>query len=113
MWRVRGWFDRAILGVGTHRGRRHAGALEVNDVVDFWRVEDVRRNERLLLRAEMKMPGKAWLEMTVTDLGNQRMLSVTPYYHTTNLFGRLYWYFFLPFHHSIFTGLIKQIEEKS
>jgi hypothetical protein len=113
MWRVRGLFDRVLLGVGTLRGRRHAGTLEVNDVVDFWRVEDVKSNERLLLRAEMKLPGKAWLEMTITDLGRERMLSVTPYYHTKSLFGRLYWYIFLPFHHFIFTGLIKQIEEKS
>ncbi len=109
MWRLRGAVDRVLLGVGTSRGRRHHSGLEVNDVVDFWRVEDMQRNERLLLRAEMKLPGKAWLEFTIRDSEAERIVSVTPYYHTTSLFGRLYWYFFLPFHHFIFTGLLEQI----
>ncbi|UCF06030.1 MAG: SDR family oxidoreductase [bacterium] len=113
MWRLRGNFDRILLGVGTSRGRRVVSGLKVNDVVDFWRVEDLRPDERLLLRAEMKLPGKAWLEFTIQDGGTDRRLAVTAYYHTTNIFGHAYWYFFLPFHRFIFKGLLRQIEERS
>ncbi|MDD3643693.1 MAG: DUF2867 domain-containing protein, partial [Candidatus Krumholzibacteria bacterium] len=61
MWRLRGEFDRVIMGVGTRRGRKRAGALREHDVVDFWRVEKIRPDRRLLLRAEMRLTGKAWL----------------------------------------------------
>lgn len=142
MWRVRGAMDRILQGVGSARGRRLSGGLEVNDVIDFWRVEDLQRDRRLLLRSEMKMPGKAWLEFTLDparvgregDAGipvgealparastptadeegpRRSRLSVKAYYHTAGLLGRLYWYIFLPFHHIIFKGLIRQIEERS
>jgi len=142
MWRVRGAMDRILQGVGSARGRRHSGSLDVNDVIDFWRVEDLQRDRRLLLRSEMKMPGKAWLEFTLEPAGGGRRddtgvpgegavpalapapdaggaaprrsrLSVKAYYDTTGLLGRLYWYIFLPFHHIIFKGLIRQIEERS
>lgn len=113
MWRMRGMVDRLLLGVGTSRGRRHLGTLAIHDVVDFWRVEDVRENERLLLRAEMKLPGKAWLEFRIDDAEGKRNLSVAAYYHTTSFAGRIYWYIFLPFHNSIFSGLIRQIERRS
>ncbi|MCY2928286.1 MAG: DUF2867 domain-containing protein, partial [Planctomycetota bacterium] len=65
LWRLRGAIDRLLLGVGDARGRRRSSALEINDVVGFWRVEDLRPDARLLLRAEMKLPGKAWLEFTI------------------------------------------------
>ena len=117
MWRVRGAMDRIMWGVGSARGRRHSGGLEVNDVIDFWRVEDIQRDRRLLLRSEMKMPGKAWLEFTLEPAGAgdppMSRLSVKAYYDTAGLLGRLYWYIFLPFHHIIFKGLIGQIEERS
>ena len=140
MWRVRGAMDRILWGVGSARGRRHSGGLEVNDVIDFWRVEDIQRDRRLLLRSEMKMPGKAWLEFTLEPAGageetsgprvaeppttasaqatgaegpRPSRLSVKAYYDTSGLMGRLYWYSFLPFHHIIFKGLIRQIEERS
>ena len=138
MWRLRGAMDRVLWGVGSARGRRHSGSLEVDDVIDFWRVEDIRKNRRLLLRAEMKMPGKAWLEFTLDPAGGGGdaairgaghgepressagemdarpvKLGVTAYYDTSGFFGRLYWYIFLPFHHIIFKGLIRQIEERS
>jgi uncharacterized protein YbjT (DUF2867 family) len=113
MWRLRGAFDRILTGVGTLRGRRHASALAVNDVVDFWRVEDLQNGERLLLRAEMKLPGKAWLEFGVENEGQRRRLTISAYYHTTSLFGRLYWYLFLPFHDFIFKGLIRHIDKRS
>jgi uncharacterized protein YbjT (DUF2867 family) len=113
LWRIRGAFDRIILGVGTRRGRKSASGLRAGDVVDFWRVEDIIPSKRLLLRAEMKLPGKAWLEFHIGDHGDRRELSLTARYLTATLFGRAYWYFFLPFHRFIFKGLLRQIEERS
>jgi len=102
-----------LLGRGTSSGRRSQTTIEINDVVDFWRVEDLQKNRRLLLRAEMKMPGKAWLEFQIQDESRQRKLSVNAYFHTQSTWGRLYWYFFLPLHRFIFNRLIKQIEIRS
>ncbi len=114
LWRIRGAIDRLLRGVGTTRGRRSASRLRVNDVVDFWRVEEIRQNEQLLLRAEMKVPGYAWLEFRVdTVSGDKSRLSVNAYYKTKGFWGRTYWYIFLPFHHFIFDNLIKQIERSS
>jgi len=112
MWRLRGFVDRVFLGVGLVRGRKSPTQLSVNDVVDFWRVEDLRVPERLLLRAEMKLPGKAWLEFRIEEEKGRR-LSVTAYYDTHTFWGRLYWYLFLPFHHFLFTNLLKEIERRS
>ena len=113
MWRLRGAMDRALWGVGTARGRRQSGGLEENDVIDFWRVENLQRDRRLLLRSELRMPGKAWLEFIIERSGEQHRLSITAHYYTRRILGRLYWYIFLPFHHNIFKGLLKQIEERS
>lgn len=113
MWWLRGVVDRILLGVGTSRGRKSLSSLQVNDVIDFWRVEDLQPERRLLLRAEMILPGKAWLEFTIARQGEANVLATTAYYHTTSLFGRIYWYVFLPFHNSIFANLIKQIERRS
>jgi uncharacterized protein YbjT (DUF2867 family) len=95
LWWLRGTIDKVFLGVGTSRGRRS------------------QKNRRLLLRAEMKMPGKAWLEFQIQEEGRQRRLSVNAYFHTRTTWGRLYWYFFLPLHRFIFNRLIKQIEIRS
>jgi hypothetical protein len=113
MWRLRGAVDRMLLGVGTARARKSYSTLAVGDVIDFWRIEDLRPDERLLLRAEMKIPGSAWLEFKIENLGEANRLSVIAHYHTTSLWGRLYWYSFMPFHRFIFQRLIEQIEEKS
>ena len=113
MWRMRGMVDRLLLGVGTSRGRRHLDTLAIHDVVGFWRVEAVQENQRLLLRAEMKLPGKAWLEFRIDPADGRRSLSVTAYYDTDSIPGLVYWYIFLPFHRSIFRGLIRQIEKRS
>lgn len=113
MWRLRGMVDRILLGVGSARGRKRYSQLIINDVIDFWRVEDLIPDQRLLLRAEMKLPGNAWLEFTIQkELGGYR-LTVIPYYFTQTRLGRMYWYFFLPFHHFIFRNLIKEIEKRS
>jgi len=114
LWRIRGGIDRLLQGVGTTRGRRSASTLRVNDVVDFWRVEKIHYHRQLLLRAEMKVPGFAWLEFRVDPIsGDKNRLSVNAYYKTKGLGGRTYWYIFLPFHHFIFNDLIKQIERRS
>ncbi len=114
LWRIRGGLDRLLRGVGSTRGRRSASTLRVNDVVDFWRVEEIRYHRQLLLRAEMKVPGYAWLEFRVDPIsGSKNRLSVNAYYKTKGIWGRTYWYIFLPFHHFIFNDLIKQIERRS
>ena len=102
-----------LLGVGTARARKSYSKLAVGDVIDFWRIEDLRPDERLLLRAEMKIPGSAWLEFKIENLGEENRLSVTAHYHINSLWGRIYWYSFMPFHRFIFQRLIEQIEEKS
>jgi uncharacterized protein YbjT (DUF2867 family) len=117
MWRMRGMVDRLLMGVGTSRGRRHLGPLAVHDVVDFWRVEAVEENRRLLLRAEMKLPGRAWLEFSIDESRatgpGRRTLAVAAYYDTSSAGGSAYWYSFLPFHRLIFKDLIKAIERRS
>lgn len=116
LWRLRGAIDRLLLGVGDVRGRRRSSALEINDVVGFWRVEDLRPDARLLLRAEMKLPGKAWLEFTIApeSPGSGRtVLAATAHYDTSSAWGHVYWYLLLPFHHFIFDGLIRQIEKRA
>jgi hypothetical protein len=103
-----------LMGVGTSRGRRSESTLRVNDVIDFWRVEGIEKGRLLLLRAEMKVPGRAWLEFRIDPEGEwQTRLTVNAYYQTKGLWGRIYWYIFLPFHHFIFEDLIKQIEKRS
>lgn len=113
LWRLRGSIDRILMGVGASRGRRSSSTLRVNDVIDFWRVEDLKKNRKLLLRAEMKLPGKAWLEFDISSEGEKNRLSVKAYFATGSLFGKIYWYLCLPFHMFIFYGLIKQIEKRS
>jgi uncharacterized protein YbjT (DUF2867 family) len=113
MWRLRGMLDRMLMGVGTSRGRRSSLSLRINDVIDFWRVEDLKENEMLLLRAEMKLPGRAWLKFNIAEESGENRLSVTAYYQPRGLSGKLYWYVFLPFHHMIFNDLIEQIEKRS
>jgi len=106
--------DRMLLGVGSSRGRRSAGTLKTNDVIDFWRVEDLQPDCRLLLRAEMKLPGKAWLEFNIAGApAGGHQLSVSAHFDSTSLFGRLYWYLCLPLHHFTFSRLLLQIEKRA
>ncbi len=113
LWRLRGMIDRILLGVGSLRGRRSYSSVKISDVIDFWRIEDIRFNTKLLLRAEMKLPGKAWLEFNISEEGGKRKLNLIAYYDTHSLFGKIYWYMCLPFHHFIFFNLIKEIEKRS
>ena len=113
MWRLRGMMDSMLGGVGIARGRRSSSGLRVNDVIDFWRVEDLKPASRLLLRAEMKLPGKAWLEFNINPRKHGNELAITAYFAPRGIFGNAYWYMFLPFHGIIFKDLLKQIERKA
>lgn len=113
MWRMRGILDRLIQGVGTSRGRKSSSSLMINDVIDFWRVENLIKDKLLLLRAEMILPGKAWLEFRIQKNKNTNRLFVTAYFQPSNWTGHIYWYNFLPFHFIIFRDLLRQIEKKS
>ncbi len=112
MWRLRGMLDGMLGGVGIARGRRSSAGLRINDVIDFWRVEDLRFAKKLLLRAEMKLPGKAWLAFHIVRTGDYHRLSITTYFEPKGMWGDVYWYIFLPFHGIIFKDLLKQIEQK-
>lgn len=114
LWRLRGTIDKILLGVGTLRGRKSVSHLHINDVIDFWRVEDLKMNHRLLLRAEMKIPGCAWLEFNINERGEgKRELSIIAYYDAQSLWGKIYWYLCLPFHTVVFKNLIVDIDKKS
>jgi uncharacterized protein YbjT (DUF2867 family) len=113
LWRARGVLDRLLLGVGTARGRRSRSELRLHDVIDFWRVEDLRRDRMLLLRAEMKLPGRAWLRFNLDPSGRQTRLTVTALFQTSSLAGRAYWYACYPLHLFVFYGLLKQIAKRS
>jgi hypothetical protein len=90
MWRLRGLIDRFLLGVGSARGRRNLSTLRINDVIDFWRVEDLRDDALLFLRAEMKLPGMAYLQFQVAPQGARRHLCVEASFQPRGLFGKVY-----------------------
>ena len=109
LWQIRGSIDRILMGVGMSRGRRSSTSLRINDVIDFWRVEELIRNRKLLLRAEMRVPGKAWLEFKLEKKRHHNILILTAYFQPNGFVGKLYWYSFLPFHYFIFKDLLKQL----
>ena len=109
LWRIRGFLDKLFGGVGLRRGRRNMNSLEAGDSVDFWRVLYADRAERrLLLFAEMKLPGEAWLEFKIKN----GVLHQEATFRPLGLSGRLYWYSVLPFHGLIFNGMLKKLAGK-
>lgn len=109
LWEIRGFLDKANGGVGLRRGRTNLNKIQAGDTLDFWRVLYADKNEgRLLLFAEMKLPGEAWLEFVVKD----GYLIQTATYRPKGLIGRLYWFSVLPFHSFIFNGLISELTKK-
>ncbi len=110
-WRLRGAMDRLFGGVGMRRGRRDAHTLRVGDALDFWRVEAVEPNRLLRLRAEMKVPGKAWLEFEVRESAGSAgtLFSQTAVFAPKGLAGLAYWYLLYPVHALIFRNLIRRI----
>jgi uncharacterized protein YbjT (DUF2867 family) len=109
-WAVRGWMDKVVGGVGLRRGRRDADRLHTGDVLDFWRVEQLERGRFLRLRAEMRVPGRAWLEMTAEPAsGGGSVYRQRAVFFPRGLGGRLYWFSILPFHGVIFSGMANRI----
>ena len=107
LWGIRGFIDKLFGGVGLRRGRKNQNEISPGEALDFWRVLIAdRREKRLLLFAEMKLPGEAWLEFRID---NQNVLHQTATFRPLGLWGRLYWYSLLPFHGFIFRGMIRNI----
>ena len=109
LWRVRGFLDMLAGGVGMRRGRASPSTLRVGDTVDFWRVEAIEANRRLRLAAQMKLPGRAWLEFEVTGNGTSATIRQTAIFDPVGLAGRAYWYLLLPVHHLVFKGMLRGI----
>ena len=109
LWELRGIIDKLIGGVGLKRGRRSQCDLRIGDCLDFWKVVDLKENERLLLYAQMKLPGTAWLEFKIID----NKLIQSAYFYPKGIFGRLYWYILVPMHYFIFKNMIKSIIKKA
>lgn len=113
-WSIRGWIDKLVGGVGLRRGRRHPNDLRVGESLDFWRVEAVEPDHLVRLRAEMRLPGKAWLEFRSNSDGDGRtVLTQTAYFAPKGLAGFLYWYTLYPIHGFIFSGLIRKIATRA
>jgi uncharacterized protein YbjT (DUF2867 family) len=109
-WQLRGLLDRLCGGVGMRRGRRDAEDLRIGDSLDFWRVEMVEPGRLIRLRAEMKVPGRAWLEFEARpEPAGQTLLLQTAFFEPKGLLGLLYWYVLYPFHALIFSGMIQEI----
>ena len=109
-WGLRGMIDRLLDGVGLRRGRRHPDDLRIGDAVDFWRVEGLEADRFLRLRAEMKLPGSAWLQFEVRkDQEGYTLLEQTAVFSPKGLAGLMYWYSLYPFHAWMFRGLIQAI----
>ncbi len=110
VWQIRGVIDKVIGGVGLRRGRTHPTKINPGDALDFWRVIYADKNDgRLLLYAEMKIPGNAWIEWEIVSKDNKTQLVQTATFRPWGLLGRLYWYVLYVPHHFIFRGLAKQI----
>ncbi|WP_460879596.1 DUF2867 domain-containing protein [Pontibacter rugosus] len=110
LWRIRGLMDKMAGGVGLRRGRRSPNEVKAGDTIDFWRVLVAdETDKRLLLYAEMKLPGEAWLQFKICHEPDGDYLEQLAAYRPDGLIGRLYWYAVLPFHFIIFGGMIQNI----
>ena len=109
LWEVRGLLDRLAGGPGLRPGRRHPDRLAVGEPVDFWRVEDLDPERRLVLHAEMRLPGEAWLEWDLAPVPGGTEIEQTARFRPRGLLGRAYWYAVAPFHRLVFPGLLDGI----
>jgi|UniRef100_A0A7V6A453 uncharacterized protein YbjT (DUF2867 family)/uncharacterized protein YndB with AHSA1/START domain len=110
LWRLRAWLDRLVGGIGFRAGRRHPEELAVGDALDFWRVLEVEPPRRLLLLAEMKLPGEATLDFFLTEAGQKGTeLRQVARFHPRGLGGILYWYALEPIHHWVYQGMLRAI----
>ena len=114
LWQFRGWIDRLLGGVGLRRGRRHPDDLRVGDALDFWRVEKVEPNHLVRLRAEMKLPGKAWIQFKCTpQIDGFSFLELNVIFAPKGILGLVYWYSLYPIHRWNFNGLIQKIVKRA
>ncbi|HRY29301.1 MAG TPA: DUF2867 domain-containing protein [Elusimicrobiota bacterium] len=109
LWQFRGFLDELVGGVGMRRGRRHPEDLAVGDVLDCYRVEYVEPGRELLLRAELRLPGRAWLQFEVSGEGSSSEICQSAIFDPKGLFGFLSWYALYPFHKYIFSGMLEKI----
>lgn len=113
LWTIRAWIDLVCGGIGKRRARRDPDHLRIGDVLDWWRVEEYELNHRLRLFAEMKVPGRAWLEFEVTKVESGSEIRQTAIFDPVGLSGLLYWYALYPIHAIIFRGMLKQIARRA
>jgi uncharacterized protein YbjT (DUF2867 family) len=113
LWRLRGWLDLLVGGVGMRRGRSNSRRLRVGDVVDCWRVESVAENRTVLLTSEMKMPGRAWLRFDIQESDGQTELQQTALFDPVGLLGLAYWHFLWFVHQFVFAGMIRGVARAS
>jgi uncharacterized protein YbjT (DUF2867 family) len=110
LWHLRGFLDKLVGGVGLRRGRTNKNEIHTGDTLDFWRVLAAdKENKRLLLYAEMKLPGEAWLEFMVFEKSGKNFLQQTATFRPKGLLGRIYWYSVLPFHYFVFDGMAENV----
>jgi hypothetical protein len=109
LWGIRGFLDLLVGGVGMRRGRRDPETIAVGDTIDFWRVEAYEPNRRLRLSAEMKLPGRAWLEFEVTESASSTTIRQTAVFDPVGLLGLMYWYGIFPLHRLVFSGMLRGI----
>ena len=109
LWQLRGFLDLLAGGVGLRRGRRHPDELREGDALDFWRVEAVEPNRLLRLRAEMRVPGRAWLQFEITPAPGGAEIRQTAVFDSSGLFGLVYWYALYPIHRFVFGGMLRGI----
>ena len=113
LWTLRGWMDLAVGGIGKRRARRDSEHLRVGDVLDWWRVEEYEDSRHLKLAAEMKVPGRAWLEFEVEPTANGSKIRQTAIFDPVGLTGLLYWYSLFPIHVVIFGGMLREIARRA
>jgi hypothetical protein len=109
LWHIRGFLDLIVGGVGVRRGRRDPENIRVGDALDFWRVQAFEPGRLLRLQAEMKVPGRAWLEFEVTEQGTSSTIHQTAIFDPVGLFGLVYWYALFPLHQLVFAGMLRNI----
>jgi hypothetical protein len=109
LWGVRGFLDLLVGGVGVRRGRPHPERLRVGDAVDWWRVEAIESPRRVRLAAEMKVPGRAWLEFEVTPEAEGATIRQTAIFDPVGISGFAYWYLTYPVHQLVFSRMLRQI----
>lgn len=112
LWQIRGWMDQVAGGVGLRRGRRHPEQLYIGDALDFWRVLDVKPPLKLILLAEMKLPGEALLNFELIPGKKGTELRLGTRFRPKGLYGILYWYSLLPFHNLLFGGMLNELAKK-